>query len=145
MTTPVSNLKIPDQTYGVLRTLYLTTARQKPPAGHDLFRSARAHAQGDSSSSAGKDGHGGARMQSGGDRGDKVAGMRHSFALDNWLKEPRKDAPFSTVASAKASHLHHVDGTASGMPRVGQRTSSLGYLYLDYSADVENGDKAPAV
>lgn len=87
-------------------------------------------------------------MQPGGDGSDNVTGMgmglRHSFALDNWLKEPRENAPFSTVALGKAPHLHHVDGTASsGMSRVGQRTSSVGYLFLNDSADVENGDKAP--
>lgn len=85
----------------------------------------------------------GGRTQQPREKGGNELGTRYSFALDEWLKEHRKDGPFSGVESVKAfnSGHDHAKSTALASGVAWDSTSSLGYI--DNVAEPKNEDKAP--
>ncbi|KAL7795957.1 hypothetical protein V8C37DRAFT_372640 [Trichoderma ceciliae] len=114
----------------------------KPPNRHHyLLEPAHEYSQGEPSSSAIRDQRGCTQKPPGGKGGDGPR-TRHTFALDNWLNEPRRAGPFNMVASARAPHWHHVESTSLASGLSWDNASSLGYLHN--SAVPKNGDKTTA-
>lgn len=78
-----------------------------------------------------------------GENGDNGSRTRPTFALDKWLKEPKKDGPFYLAMSLV---VHPREDTAAALEAPMDDASSLGYLdaKADNSVGPNNEDKAPA-
>lgn len=72
-------------------------------------------------------------MQPSANDGTGGMGKKNTFALDRWLKQAKKDEPFSLLA---------FDTVLTAMPLGG--TTNLGCMCVGNADESQNQDKAPA-
>lgn len=72
-------------------------------------------------------------MQPSANTGTGGLGKKNTFALDRWLKQGKKDEPFSILTFDTALTVMPLDST-----------SGLGCMCADNAAESQNQDKAPA-